>query len=315
MATQYEQYNNSAFTYLQTDISDSDLLIIVYDVRRFPLDANFRIRVGNELMRVTSVDVNTKTLTVTRAVEGTVARTHALGDLLICILTQGGLDQMLTDRVLYAKQRPQYGQLSDDTGAKAEVADFTWHNQGSATAIDVAGTIWMDGLRDIGVDARCLFLSTPGTPWTFTLGWRPFLSSNSSAPASFARAGVVLKNTGNARLILFGNGILSTDIGSVQTLVRDYNSASSSSTIQKREDWSRRFDDVMWHRVTDDGTNLVYDTSRDGVNWEQFFTQGRTAWLTSGPNQVGFFIDPAGADVSFGANMNNYASFVHVSFT
>lgn len=315
MATQYERYGNSAFTYLQTAVSDSVLVIIVYDVRRFPTNANFRIRVGNELMLVTSIDPNLKELTVTRGIEGTLAKPHDLGDLVINVFTQGGLDQTLTDRVLYAKQRPQYGQLSDSNGVKTEVADLTWHSQGPATATDVAGTIWMNGKRGIGTQAHSLLITTPSTPWTYTLGHRPFLSNNSTSPTSFAWSGIALKNTGNARMLTHGVLTQSDAGGSLTTMVQRLNTATSNSSIPKREAWLRRYDDVMWHRVTDNGTNLIYDHSRDGVNWQQFYSVSRTAWLASGPNQVGFFVNPTISALAFGSRMDNYTAFVHASFT
>jgi hypothetical protein len=42
-----------------------------------------------------------------------------------------------------------------------------------------------------------------------------------------------------------------------------------------------------WLRVTDDGTNLRFALSLDGVNFLEYGTEGRTVFMAGGPNQVG----------------------------
>jgi hypothetical protein len=42
--------------------------------------------------------------------------------------------------------------------------------------------------------------------------------------------------------------------------------------------------------VRDDGADFHFQYSVDGYNFEDVFTQGRTAWLPSGGNQWGFGI-------------------------
>jgi hypothetical protein len=267
------------------------------------------------------VNAEDRLLTVTRAVEGTTAKSHNAGDLAIAVLTDGGLNQMLADRVLFGNTRPRYGNLSDSSGNRVKVADLTWDNQGSATATDVNGTIWMDGKRAASNDVHSLLMGVPATPWTFTLGWRPLITHIITNDDGFPQAGLVLKNSGSARLIMFNvynrHGAGEADNGNQKTAIEYMTSATLfSSTPFGPTGIQHRYDDMIWHRVTDDGTtNLTFDVSRDGINWTNLATLGRTAWLTSGPDRVGFCIEPSSADAAGGSDFDNFAVFAHTSFS
>jgi hypothetical protein len=321
MVLKYEKYPNSAFNWLSQNVGTGDLTINVYDARRFPGDGNFRIKVDDEIMGVTSVNTVDHTLVVVRAQEGTVAKTHSLDSLVIAVLTGPAFDQILTDRVLYAKQRPQYGHILDASGLILTVSDMTWNNQGSATATDVNGTIWMNGSRSTGNDSHGLLDPAPGsTPWTFTLGWRPFVANNNFGTDGFPNSGILLKDSLGSTLIHFGvynrQGVVGgASDGNLKTSVEYMTNATTHSSTPAVRGYQRRYDEVMWHRVTDNGTNLLFDVSRDGVNWINFQTLGRTAHLTNAPDRVGFFIDPWNADAAGGTGMDCYAAFVHASYT
>ena len=46
---------------------------------------------------------------------------------------------------------------------------------------------------------------------------------------------------------------------------------------------------MVWYRLQDDGTNMLYSVSRDGINFVQIFSELDTAFLPVQPaNQVGF---------------------------
>lgn len=317
MATSFEKTANSAFTYLQTPVGVSDLSIQVYDSRRLPQDGGFRIRIGKEIMRVTSV--SDETLLVERGTEGTQARVHNINDLVVAVLTQDGLDQLMTDRVLLAKSRPPQASIRDRDGDVMQVADMTWVNQGSATATDTNGTIYMNGLRSSSGNARILVTAAPAsTPWTATLGFRPHLFHNTTANDGFPQAGLALRHSTASSRLLFLNlfsrsGTTTGGKGVLRTQLEQMNSPTSfSSTLAGTRIWNLRYNNTVWYRVTDDGTDLVWELSADGVNWTEIGTYSRTGWLTSGPNQVGFYVDPAGNDAT---TIDNYCVFSHFSFS
>lgn len=51
-------------------------------------------------------------------------------------------------------------------------------------------------------------------------------------------------------------------------------------------------------RIGDNGTNLTFDISTDGINWLQAYTEARNAYFTTGPNRAGVFLDNYNALVS-----------------
>jgi hypothetical protein len=48
---------------------------------------------------------------------------------------------------------------------------------------------------------------------------------------------------------------------------------------------------VVWFQIIDNGTNLSWYYSPDGINFNLITTQSRTNFLASGPNQIGFGIN------------------------
>jgi len=320
MATQFERYSNSAFSFVKTAIAIGDSSIDVYTTRRFQEGVNVRIKVGQEIMRVTAV-TDDDTLAVTRAVDGTTEQAHEVGDLVIGILNQGGLDQTLTDRIVYAKTRPQQNKILDENGDVLAAGDFTWLNQGSATATDSNGSIWFDGSNSAAADYHVLLTNAPAsTPWTATLGFRPMLSNGNTSTDGFPQCALVVKNTVDAKLVLMNYRFRDTGFGagngSIQQQVSNMTSVTAfSSTAGTIHNWSFRSQTTVWYRVTDNGTNLVWDTSADGVHWQNYGSFGRTAHLTSAPNQVGFGVNPSGAEPAGGTPINQYCLFTHFSIT
>lgn len=59
--------------------------------------ANFRVRIENELLLVTSVGAGTN-WTVTRGIEGTTGVAHSTGLNVVHVLSKGGLDQYTEER-------------------------------------------------------------------------------------------------------------------------------------------------------------------------------------------------------------------------
>lgn len=92
-----ENLGNGVSTTLTAPMTNSDLSASVLSSLGFP-DPNFRIRIDDELMLVTSKGLGT-TWTVTRGVEGTAAVAHNADAEVTHILTKDGLDQFVAERV------------------------------------------------------------------------------------------------------------------------------------------------------------------------------------------------------------------------
>lgn len=89
-----ENFSNQYQTQLNGAINNSVTTLDVDSVTGAP-DANFRIKIDDELMLVTAI--STLTLTVTRGIEGSTAASHADNAVVTHVLTAGGLAQNLAD--------------------------------------------------------------------------------------------------------------------------------------------------------------------------------------------------------------------------
>ncbi|MBL8794266.1 MAG: hypothetical protein JNM56_10190 [Planctomycetia bacterium] len=92
MAT--EKFANNAQTTLVGDINNSVTSITVASGSGFPASEQFRIRIDNELMLVTTGGSGSTTWTVTRGVEGTTATSHCGGALVTHGLTAGAIQNL-----------------------------------------------------------------------------------------------------------------------------------------------------------------------------------------------------------------------------
>lgn len=122
-----------------------------------------------------------------------------------------------------------------------------------------------------------------GTTWTVTcrMRWGGGLF-DSNIPCIVLRDNTGGTNTGRCY-------ILGKDTGSIfinrQNSLTSFNGSAINKTGMP---WL-----TVFVRITYDGTNIAWDLSDDGVTWLAFFTEGKTAWLGSKPNQVGFGFNPA----------------------
>jgi hypothetical protein len=87
MAT--EKFANNASSTLSSGISDTDLSLTVSSASSFPTSGQFRIKIENEILLVTSVASNV--FTVSRGQEGTSAASHNSGSTVTHILTAGAI--------------------------------------------------------------------------------------------------------------------------------------------------------------------------------------------------------------------------------
>ena len=97
-----ERFANTAQTTLGADVaSPTATTLTVTSAAGFPADAQYRIRLDDELLLVTA-GAGTTTWTVTRGIEGTTAATHSNGAAVIQVLTAGALSQFQQDTLQQA---------------------------------------------------------------------------------------------------------------------------------------------------------------------------------------------------------------------
>jgi hypothetical protein len=94
-----EQFANNASTTLNGSITNVATTITVRGYSTFPSTPNFRIKIDTEIMLVTA-GAGSTTWTVTRAQENTDIASHSAGDKITHVLTAGGNQQFVDDRIL-----------------------------------------------------------------------------------------------------------------------------------------------------------------------------------------------------------------------
>jgi hypothetical protein len=166
------------------------------------------------------------------------------------------------------------------------VSTLTWINQGGATAADQNFGIFMKAPPNSGDSLRCLVKSAyPSTPYTFTVA-----ACFDLAQANFAIGGICL--TDGTKFVTFSYGWAS----GITNAVFHWSNATTNSAAAYGPTTALQ-NQLIWLRLTDDGTNFVFSTSVNGVDFttQVLLTESRTAYMSGGPTKVGIFLDPNNA--------------------
>jgi hypothetical protein len=326
-----EQYANLAQDTLNGGISNVDLSATLIDASEFPATGTFRIRIEDELIKVTARSGNV--LTLVRAQEGTTAVAHSSGSTVTQVLTATGLQAVGT--VLHRTDTyaniPAAGvegreffptdgiSLYRDDGSlwspwgpvfpmTAIVdASYSWVNQGSATIDITHGGAILSVPAGAGSDAlRLRVKSIPAAPYTVTVAFIPLFPF----PSNFNACGIALRDSGSGKIITFGLSSDSTQWATSQVLsiIKWTNATTFSAFYTPTPTVAASYAALtpyqmgpcLWLRIRDDNSNRVLSISSDGETFHQLHTVGRTDFIT--PDQIGFFVNQQNA--SYGVKIN-----------
>jgi hypothetical protein len=283
-APKREQLANNAFTILDGGIDASQTTLDVIDGSVFPADGNFRLTCSQEIMLCTARSTNT--LTVIRGVEGTTGASHSDATNIAHLLTAGGLTRWAQDnRGLwgYASQ-PAVGRITDASGDVIDVSDFTWVNQGTSTAVDQNGTIYVRIPTSGGENVRILKRTASGTPWSVITAIQPW-GFRENVP----NCGLIARESGTGKFIMAS---INAESGNVFCVAVYYmNSVTSFNSAALVRTKTLLYGRYVWLKLQDTGTNIVFSASNDGVEWHQVFSASRTAFLAGGPDEYGFYVN------------------------
>jgi hypothetical protein len=172
--------------------------------------------------------------------------------------------------------------LDDEFNGTSLDPKWTWVNQGGATTSFKNGVLALNVPQVNGSNQRLIVQTAPGTPWEVTvklLGLYP--------PSGTSSAGIVLRESGTGKLIrlvlVYSTGTFPT-IGWGYGVFKDTNPTTFNATAFSIGDASVQY---QYLKVKDDGTNLIFYLSPDGLIWNQVYSEGRTVFMAGGPNQVG----------------------------
>lgn len=159
--------------------------------------------------------------------------------------------------------------------------NFAWINQGTASVVTTNGGVWLAVPTSAGSNIRVRKYTAPSTPYTITAYIIPHLSV-----VAGCHAGLIFRQSSDGKLVCF-SVLFNTH---TEFRVRKYTNATTFSA-----DYSGAVAIAQpypfWLRIADNGTNRICSYSRDGINFRDFHTVGRTDFLTA--DEVGFFADAA----------------------
>jgi hypothetical protein len=177
---------------------------------------------------------------------------------------------------------------------RPDLISWAWQNQGGASVVDAGGISFLT-IPSQTTNMRSRLISAVGTPWTITtlLRVRHLASNNTQY------AGLVFRESGTGKLYIYyilANGTIQAVKFTNDTTFSAVGAVNTAGPVNLSGHWH-------WLQITDDGTNLLFFYSHDGVNFIQLGSEGRTVFMAGGPNQYGIFgnVDSSAAafDVSF----------------
>jgi hypothetical protein len=165
----------------------------------------------------------------------------------------------------------------------------TAYNQaGTFSAANVAtGIVMQDTSAGIASPIEGLLEAYPSTPFTLTA-----LFSSPSPQLAFVGAGLAVSNTTTTNAMWFGMLAFSPGWYAV---VYDYTTPALQSTNHAFTNAAvSPYTPFVWLRLKDDGTNIVYSFSYDGILFTQVYTAAKSATSlgSGGFNYIGPVIQP-----------------------
>lgn len=308
-----EQYTNNASTTLNGGISNAVTTIVVTSATGFPTAGNFRLKIESELLLVTAVSGTS--WTVTRGIEGTAGAVHADLTAVQHLVTAGALDSIradLIDASAFASRRAaaKAGNihlatdgpyLSRDDGTNWTAfgplykltpvvpGNFAWLNQLSATETIIGGAAILAaeaGRASPSVVAR-IKAPAMAAPWTATMCFVPRMKPNSAGGTVNALCGFVAYEVATTKMLTMG--LFQNDTPDrVVSFAQSSGPTGSFTTVTNLIISIGR---PMWFQLSNDGTNLIWRYSTDGLVFSQIATETLTTHFTTAPDRIGYALN------------------------
>jgi len=278
----YERIVNHVATTLNGAINDTVTSITVNNAASWPAEGDYRLRVGSEVVQVTSRAANV--LTVVRGVDGTTAASHSDADTIEPVITATGLETYFNHAVGYTS-RTRDSRLRDIDGNTLTAADWSFDNQASSfLENNPDGTISLisEETDTSGATLNVVYKAAPTPPYTVTACFQvgPGMKWGSNATT----AGLLVRENSTGEFINVACNLSAT------WGVNKWNSPTSFSAAVSGSLAPEAHSPFFWMQIEDDNTDLFWRGSYDGLNFFELGTEGRTAFMAGGPDQVGFQI-------------------------
>jgi hypothetical protein len=157
--------------------------------------------------------------------------------------------------------------------------NWTWNNQGGATADESHGGIYLFAPTSPGDQLRMLLRTAPVPPYTVTAKLAPHITS-----INYGSVGLMWWNTSTGSGVSFAVNMNSAT--STFNVVQWRNAQNNSNTYASP---TVVWGGPLWMQIRDDGTNRICRWSINGWNWVQVHSISRTDFVTA--TQYGIFAD------------------------
>ncbi len=298
-----EKYSNDATTTLNGAINNSTTTVVVTSAAAFPATGQFRIAVTtsgvSEIMLVTSVSSNTFTVATRGTIDGSAAASHNDLDSVRQILTKGALDQIIADNIqtgayasLPSAEKSGRLYLANDAPFLSRDNGSTWDTfypavpvyppaPGLFTTFTGGSTITFGSVIPYTITATGTSLgghaviAIPTPTYTISVcleGWCPGYADEFNYGLGFF-------NNGSTKIQNIGASIS----GGIKIRILNWiNYTGPNALVSSYIPGEFR----KWFRVSDDGTNLSYYSSLNGLDWILHSTLTRASFLGT-PSHVG----------------------------
>jgi len=170
------------------------------------------------------------------------------------------------------------------------LADFTWVNQGTATAVEDAGGIYLHVSAETYYNHRILKKNTPSTPYIITA-----IININAIVVDYFTAGLIWRENSSGKLITIGL----YSISGQKFYIRKWNNPTTwAGDYLNLVDYSSG---LIHLQLEDDGSNRIIRISRDGMNFITVHSVGRTDFLTA--DEVGIYASPQQTTYDIGLHL------------
>ena len=184
------------------------------------------------------------------------------------------------------------GSLDDEfLAGSLDTGRWTWVNQSTRTATLTNSNCTLTFPTAGATDNWGHIVQTaPGTPWTVVskIGWAGTTSSN------FTYGAIIARESSTGKFLNFGFD----NVGIASNYWTNNTTYSAGIQSYAYGTWpgpSRG--EYGYFKLQDNGTNIILSFSQTGITYTQVASVSRTAFMASGPNQVGLGI---GANIASG---------------
>jgi len=282
-----ERFANDAATTLNGAINASVTSLTVTSATVFPTEGDFRLKIGASAEIILVTAVAGAVFTIVRGVESTTPTTHADSATVTAMATKGALEQHIRDNDPWAGSRPPF-RIVDTNGAVLTASDFTEVNfTDAAASSDTNANITITKDDHTANSISALVRSAPSTPYTITAAVSATLYAD--ALLSGPKFGILFREAATGELVCLDLYPGKDDERAYNA--NAYDSPTDATPTNVGETRPNLLSMPIWIRIEDDGVDLKFYASSDGVFYQFIVEVARGDHFTTTPDQIGFFLN------------------------